>query len=233
MLNLFKGHKPNIIICSPIPFEEVDGEMVMERVTVEWMRCRMNLTPPFNMTYREICIDGLPIDEARCRAAECAVECNTQYIFFHDYDVLLPEDTLHRLVYHLGNHPECDVASGVYCCKMNPPIPLIYKGINKETYWDWTPGDILIDNVTGCPMGCALIRTSVFHKLSKDKPWFKTIPNECSEDIWFLNRMQDEIGSKILIDTSLLCPHIQNRTRVQYNLPEDSLPIRNYLAKDK
>ena len=221
MQNLFNGEHPKIVVCTPMPI--VDGRL--EPVTVEWHRGRQNLIPPFGMNYREIAIDGLPVDEARCMVAQMAIDCGSQFLFFNDYDVILPPNILNKLVYHAAQHPEVGVFSGVYCVKMDPPVPLIYK--HGEIFWDWSLGEILIDGITTCGMGCALIRTSLLKDIDKSKELFKTTPNG-SEDVWFLERARLEQDNKILIDTSFICGHIDNKTGVIYGLPEDCIPMNRY-----
>jgi len=231
MQNLFKGMKPKIVVCSPMPLVDGKLENKLENITVEWHRHRQNLIPPFGKNYREIAIDGYPIDEARCAVAQMAIDCESEFLFFNDYDVLLPENILNKLVFWAGNKPYIDVFSGVYCAKMEPPVPLIYK--SGQVFWDWCIGDILIDDIDGCGMGCCLIRTELFKKLIKsnpDKPLFRTSENG-SEDIYFLRRAKDELNNKILIDTSFICGHIDNNTGKIYGLPEECIPMQKYLNK--
>jgi hypothetical protein len=201
---------------------------------------------PFCWSHKEIAIDGHEIGEARNMAAQAAKDAKAELLCFIDWDVLMPPRALHTLVYHAANNPDVDVFSAVYCVKMDPPAPLIYKRYGGGVFWDWTPGDILCEGIVGCGMGMAVIRMSVFDKLehTNDKPWFRTTQTidadtntqqYSTEDTWFLHRVCEEIGpNRILIDTGILCAHIDNHTGSQYVLPENSIPgkrLKKLLAK--
>lgn len=235
--------KPSIIICSPNRIlTDEDGNKRLEPVSIEHMRSRLNMLPPWNRTWQELCIDGEEIGHARSMASEYAIIKNAEFLFFIDNDVVLLPETLNKLVWLANNYPDYDIFSGVYNTKDSPSYPLIFKGVTEghgEVFWDWTPGDILKDNIVGCGMGCCLIRVSLLHKMRerhKLSPFFSTLPasetgSGCSEDIFFIQRALKEHGSKVMIDTNLLCGHINMKTGVTYWLDEDTLPARNYYAK--
>jgi hypothetical protein len=52
-----------------------------------------------------------------------------------------------------------------------------------------------------------------------------------TDDLWFCKRAMEEADSKILVDTGILCGHIDNETGVVYTLPDDCLPMKRYNAK--
>jgi hypothetical protein len=208
-------------------------------ITPRWHRNRMSLAVPMGHAMVEIYADGMEVGIARCVAVNEARRARLRYLFFLDWDVLPPQDVLYRLVYHLENNPELDVASGMYCLKSVPTYPMLWTNWDGGVSFDWTVGDVL-DNVVGIPMGCCLIRMSVFDRLShdKEKPWFKTIrdnmhvspertvPRECTEDIYFCKRLVEEIGGKIRVDTNCMCGHICHTTGREYHLGTDSLPMK-------
>ena len=205
-------------------------------MTPEWMRIRMNLVCPMGHSLQEIYVDGMEVGQARCFAVNQARRARVKYLFFLDWDVIPPQDVLNYLVYHLENNPEVDVASGMYCGKWLPPYPMFWKDWSGGVCFDWAVTEVQ-EKVVGIPMGCALIRMTVFDRLSHDeeKPWFKTT-NESTpthvkretEDMWFLHRAQEECQAKILIDTTILCGHIDPKTGLVYTLPRDSLPVRRF-----
>ena len=163
-----------------------------------------------------------------------------KYLFFLDYDTIPPADALSRLVYWLENHPEYDIAAGLYCTKSSPPWPLLWREWGNGVSWDFTLGEVLLENVVGVPMGCTVVRVSLFNRLphSQENPWFKTIagtkllgdgamvPESGTEDLWFCQRVEKELHGKILMDTGIVCEHIDNKTGLRYGLPEDCLPKR-------
>ncbi len=186
--------------------------------------------------------DGWEIGEARCKVVAEAKERRVKYLFFLDWDVLIPPTTLVRLVYLAENNPEFDVFSGIYCLKQDPPEVLVWRGEwGNGISWNWTLNDVLTD-VVGVGTGCMLIRMSVFDKLDPSIPYFKTsiehnenpdgsfTRKEMTDDIWFCKRVIEEAKSRIMVDTGILCGHIDNATGVVYTLPDDCLPIRRHDA---
>lgn len=229
----------SIGICTPVPMEPstVSGVMRLSRITPEWHRARGALLSPLGHNIAEIYVDGMEVGVARNMAARRALDDRMKYLFFLDYDTIPSRDALCRLVYHLDNHPEYDVAAGLYCSKSQPPWPLLWREWGNGVSWDFAVGDVLMDRVVGVPMGCTLIRTSVFERLptSQDNPWFKTIhepahtkdgdvPQFATEDLFFCQRLEKELGGKILMDTGILCEHIDHASGIRFTLPSDSLP---------
>lgn len=239
-----------IAICTPIPGinnrNNPEGGRLAP-ITVEWHRSRLEIQLPSNTAAGEIFVDGYPVDEARNEAVRECLESPREpsFLFFWDYDVLIPPRGLIRLLYQMRQHPDCEIVSGVYCMKNEPSEPLIYKEFGDGAFWDWRVGDILIDGIQSIGMGCALINVTLLrrlHRLDPTKPLFKTgacqlgpLPvehNRTSEDLYFCQRAIREAGAKILVDTGLQCGHIDNETGRVYSLPEDSLPMQR-MREDK
>ena len=203
-------------------------------ITPEWQRARTNLAIPMGHANIEIFADGMEVGLARCAAANAARENGLKWLFFIDWDTIIPPDALMKLVYHLENNPDYDVASGMYCLKSVPTFPLLWREWNQGVDFDWTMGDVLYDRVVGIGMGCALIRVSCFDKLPQ--PWFKTVnePVFCggqygrmmmTEDLYFTKALTDR-GGKILVDTSIMADHICHATGRRYHMGDDSLPVK-------
>jgi SAM-dependent methyltransferase len=185
----------------------------------------------------EIYVDGMEVGVARNEAAKKAIESGMKYLMFIDWDTIVPREALCRLVYHLDNHPEYDVAAGLYCSKSDPPWPMLWREWGNGVSWDFTLGEVLTERVVGVPMGCTLIRVSVFERLlsTLENPWFKTVsgtiddgsgpvPEGGTEDLWFCQRLDGELHGKILMDTGILCDHIDHSTGLRHTLPDDCLP---------
>lgn len=231
-----------LAICTPIPTVQGPLGLRLEPITVEFQRARANLACPTNFTYCEIHVDGKEVGEARCMAARYCLDAKPQpeFLFFLDYDVLPFFDALTKLVYRARCYPDYDIFAGVYCCKSSVAEPLIYTEDGHGPYWDWTLGDLLF-NIQGIHMGCTLIRTSLFQRMveaNPDKPLFHTIlekktldpggglkSERGTEDLYFCKRARTEVGAKILVDTSVLCGHINNKTGQIFGLPKDSPPV--------
>ena len=216
-------------------------------LTPEFQRARTSLAIPPGHAPMEIFADGMEVGVARCAAVQCARDAGMKYLFFIDWDTLIPADALLKLTYFLDNNPDYDMAAGMYCMKSIPPFPLIWKDWNVGVYFDFTLGDMLKEGIVGIPMGCTLLRLSLFDKMTHtaENPWFKTVdqPVLCggkwgrmmmTEDLWFTKRYTDEVDTahkKIMVDTSIWCEHICHTTGRRYTLGDDTLPVRRARAK--
>jgi len=234
--------KIGIAICTPMPFiKKSNGNLGLQTLSVEWHRYRMSLGFPTNINFYEIAADGMEVGDARNHCCEKALELGAEFVFFIDSDVLIQHDALKKLLMRARHYPDHDIFSGVYCTK-HPTIaePLLYKKDGQGPFWNWAIGDLVFD-LQSVGMGCTLIRASLFEKLEYDKinnPWFYT-PNDQkitpegfetnrgTEDIFFCRRAREEVGAKIMADTSLLCGHQDLATGVIYGLPEDSQPVQS------
>ena len=210
-----------------------------EMISVEWHRARMQLALPTGFYFCEICADGMEVDEARNYAVKTCLEMNPppEFLFFNDFDTILPYDAVTKLFYRARCFPDHDIFAGVYCSKSSPPEPLIYHEWGQGPYWDWTVGDLLYgDRIVGVHSGLTLIRTSLFEKMTE--PWYKTTHDEKkltssgietrrgTEDLYFAEKSAREANAKILIDTSVLASHIDHKTGIKYGLPTDSPPVQ-------
>jgi len=208
-------------------------------ITPEWQRARAVLQIPMGHAYVDVFADGMEIGVARCAAVNTAIAAGLRYLFLRDWDVIAPQDTLMKLVWHLENNPDYGLASGVYCQKSDPAPPLLWQEWNNGVFYDWTAGEVLKGGICGVPMGCCLLRLSLFDKLpnSRENPWFKTVDEpvrigadwhhaRITEDLWFCKRYAEECQGKILVDTSIQCHHICHHTGRRYRLAEDSLPMK-------
>lgn len=206
---------------------------------MEWVRARRGLLDPVGFNAFEITVDGQEVGEARNAAIREARRQNLRYLFFLDSDVIPQPKTLADLVTVAENNPEFDVFSGVYCSKKEPKgCPWIWRRWLDGITWDWTLGDQITDAI-GIPMGCCLLRLSLFDRLPE--PWFKTVQEfqaaeNCiirydeTEDIHFC-RLCEKAGIRIWVDTRQLCYHFNYETGQQVGLLQDSLPVRRYLAR--
>jgi SAM-dependent methyltransferase len=216
-------------------------------VTPEWQRARAGLVIPPGHAPIEIFADGMEVGVARCSAVECARQNNLKYLFFLDWDNPVPADALLKLTYFLDNNPDYDIASGMYVMKSIPTFILLWKDWNQGVFWDFTLGDTIKEGIVGIPMGCCLLRLSLFDKMANtpENPWFKTVDQPVfvggkwgrmmmTEDLWFTKRYTDEVDKahrKIMVDTSIWLEHICHTTGRRYTLGEDALPLRRAQAK--
>jgi predicted SAM-dependent methyltransferase len=263
-MGLFDNQKVGVAICTPHRKLILDnGEEIVDTITVQWHRARGSLALGTNINNVEFFCDGLEVGVARTRAARRCLEHKPRplYLLFIDDDVLVNPDSFTKLFFHAQTRPDYDVFAGVYCTKGgNPPEPLIYQGNGGGAFWDWTVGDILTTEghgITGIHMGITLIRVSLFQRLldagvctdneEDEKPFFKTVsgvwrtPEGCiqsrrgTEDLFFCHHLLDpKINGKILVDTSVLCGHIDKNTGITWGIPDNSPPVlrAKWLKKD-
>lgn len=234
-----------VAFCTPIPYVNGPSGPRLAPVTTQWHRAVSNLVMPTNFNKVNVQTDGMEVGDARNKAAQLVLDAKPRpkYLLFIDYDVLPMHDAVTKLLYRAQTNPDFDIFAGVYCSKTDTPEPLIYNNWGEGPYWDWAVGDILglnPDNpIVGVHMGMTLIRASLFERLesTEDKPWFLT-QNRAefnstglqfvhgTEDLYFCKRAVEEVGAKILVDTSVLCGHIDNSTGRIYGLPDDSPPVK-------
>jgi len=229
----------SVAICTPIPFEA--GTRRLERVRVEWHRARQSIALPTCFNFQEIVADGMEVGEARSFAVEKVLKQENvpDFLFWLDYDVLPSFDCLTKLFYRAKCFPDYDIFAGVYCSKGSPPEPLVYMEQGAGPYWDWAVGDLLFD-VHGVHSGLTLVRTSLYRRMidrEPDRDVYLTTGKQyvkdgrlCTasgtEDLFFCRRAVDDYGAKILVDTSVLAGHVDNRTGQIFALLHDSPPIR-------
>lgn len=167
----------------------------------------------------------LPIDEARNRTVERALEGKFEYILFRDDDVI--DFYPNTLIELMGRN--VDIIGGVYCVKAMPPDPLIFgfgKNLPKSFggYRDWTKGDVFKVDAIG--MGLTLIRTEIFNHIPK--PWFKTtyqnepddeigkLATSFTEDIYFCLKAKEH-GFDTWVDTGIQAYHQDFKNRRFYH----------------
>jgi len=161
---------------------------------------------------------NMPVDEARTSAVEKALESRCKYILFRDYDVLAPPNAVNVLMAR-----DVDVICAPYLSKQKPPWPLIIK--DTVPTWAWKHNDVVKCDAIG--MGCTLIKTELFERLSQ--PWFSTkhgVPEgkdlnatgkqTFTEDMFFCRKLYEELGIRPYADTSVFCVHVDLKTRERF-----------------
>lgn len=202
-------------------------------VSLAWASAYKSLNPPINYNMQVCQIFNNPVAEARNAIVEAALREEARYVFFLGDDVVVPAHTLRQLIMRMENNPTIGVIGGVYCCKSNPPAPLVFRDNGAGSYWDWKIGEFF--EVTGLGMDCTIIRTELFKILPK--PWFQTKredqfaeginkATEYTEDLWFLKQVSEKTEYKIFCDASIICDHEDVFSGKKYTLPSGTLPTR-------
>lgn len=147
------------------------------------------------------------IYSARDKLAFMAVQEKYDYLLFIDSDMVVPPDSIKRLLSH-----KKDIVCGLYFKRQYNYEPVIYKELKfsllnhptVEPITDYKDGLIEIE---GCGMGLCLIKTEVFKTiLQHDYSCFEPLPH-LGEDFAFCIRARNS-GYKIYCDTTLKCGHV-------------------------
>lgn len=153
------------------------------------------------------------IDASRNLIVEHALEIGYDYILWVDSDMILPKDTLLRLLSH-GK----DIVSGVYSYKLIHGENAVAKRFVKDaedTYTDVPLKEIRESKelmpVDGVGFGCVLTKVDVFKKI--EPPWF-VYDKFLGEDIYFCRKAQEK-GYEIFLDPKVRAGHIGT---VNYNV---------------
>lgn len=141
-----------------------------------------------------------------------ALNHNCTHILFVDDDVLLPKDTLTRLMSH-----DLDMVTGLYVMRAYPHQPIIFHESDENGWVKWEqliPNRDGLIEVTSAGLGCALIKTEVFKKMQENDPlpWVRLGEIKGEEDHWgddigFWKRAR-KIGFKLFCDLDVRCGHI-------------------------
>ena len=176
-------------------------------------------------------VRGYDCATARNRIAQRAIDGNFDYVFMVDNDVVLPKSAAADLLEDpqlvcLGYYAHRDMDNiyrGKTCiCKLKQPdgrdyyhYPLESEYSARELKELTTEGRKKI-RIHGGGMGCAMIRTNVFHQISY--PWFDWVNyadehrGMLSEDLYFCEQLK-AAGIPIYADTRVGCGHVLRRVQ--------------------
>jgi len=181
------------ILCV-VPTEKAPGDPTKMLPVLE------KLLWPGEVEHRLHCIFGMPVADAYNEAAMLALKEGATHLLCIEDDTFAPSDAVTRLLKH-----GVDIV-GAWYPKRQPgprtgtPIYLDPKTHERRTLDD---PDGALREVYTIPMGCTLIRTSVFGKVPY--PWFVTTP-QLTQDSFF-SQVAREAGFTLWCDTSLCCEH--------------------------
>jgi len=175
----------------------------------------------------------MSIDRARNEAAKIALETESDYLLFIDDDVMIPNDTLFRLI-----ESDKDIIAGLVIIRGYPfhNMAFRYDENNKLINYNDLPlavaceeghlkYDIKCDSCRRTPLeklvkvdavgfSCCLIKTDVLRQM--EPPWFITGLNH-TEDIYFcLETQQYDPKPEIWINTDVSCGHLLNPEPVEW-----------------
>jgi hypothetical protein len=136
------------------------------------------------------------VAETRNLCVRAALEAKANWLFFVDSDMVIPADSLRRLMSH-----ERAVVAATYPRKT---LPLAFIG-NRVDGTPFSLEDHGLVEAGRIPAGCLLIKADVFSRLAP--PYFRCGYNEeagaiLGEDFWFSDRVR-ELGLSVWCDMDL------------------------------
>lgn len=161
-------------------------------------------------------VRGYDCPTARNNIAQRALELSADYLLFVDNDVTLPQDALANLL-----ADDVDVVLGYYAHRSKNGEAALKTNVCKRGEINYSmqyTGEELaalrdagtyLERVHGGGMGCALIRTDVFRRISY--PYYKWTDygngKMLSEDLWFCEQCRFS-SIKVYVDTRVQCGHM-------------------------
>ena len=118
---------------------------------------------PMNCVSQIIPILGRSVAEARNIIVHMAKIIGAKYVIFVDEDVIIPPNTLRKLLWDMDNNAHISVCGGIYVGKGEPVQPLVFDAPGMGPSYDWHVGDM--HKCWAIGMGCTVIRVADLAKL--------------------------------------------------------------------
>ena len=175
-------------------------------------------------------VRGYDCATARNKIVRRAIDHGVDYVFMVDNDVVLPEDVLIRMLedprdvrlgYYAHRNEDNLYTGRVNVCKkkdqygkdyFNYPLESEYTAEELKVMYNKGIRKLLIH---GGGMGCALIKTDVFHRTKY--PWYDWVnyangKGMLSEDLYFCENCRKN-NIPIFTDTAASCGHIMRHVQ--------------------
>ncbi len=166
----------------------------------------------------------MSIDRMRNQTAKLALEWEADYLMFIDDDVVIPINSLDRLI-----NCNSDIAAGWTLIRGYPFQNMFYRYVdgNPQAIENFPDSalPIIADQVKVDAVGfsCALIKCELLKKVPQ--PWFVTGPSN-TEDIYFCIKARHFLpDTSIVVDTSIKTSHALG---TEYISPDTKEAYRNY-----
>lgn len=167
-----------------------------------------------SMKKPELCstlfLEGSLIYDARNKIARTAVEIGSDLVMWFDSDMIIPIDTIVRLLDDI-TAKDLDIVSGLYFQRVTPYKPVLFRKLTIEC-GDGNPviydGDLSgIKEVEGIGFGCVLMKTQVLEDVLKHFGTAFSPIGGVGEDLSFCWRAR-ELGYKIHADLDVKLGHV-------------------------
>ena len=167
------------------------------------------------------------LDAARNLLVTYALDVPTEptHIFWMDDDMVMPSDTIGRLMAH-----RLPIVGGLYHQKSPPFRPVAYnrsvmgdRHVEMISLPDDPSGVVEVD---GMGLGCCLVELDVYLRIAEEfGPRWHRVEEGVGEDLVFFEQVR-ALGIPIWLDTDVRCAHIRNQavTTVHYQTYRSAHP---------
>lgn len=179
----------------------------------------------FGVTERQL------IDDARNSLTETFLRTPTEWMFWMDSDMTFPKDTLVKM-FNVAEAKNAKMVTGIYYQRKGMNYPVLWSRgeelqespiktgmgsvkakTNKYVGSFMFPHKDKKEPFTAhaAGFGCVLVHRSVFEMM--ERPWFKFIKGECSEDFYFFVNAH-ELGFDLWVEPTLKLGHLGDAPEV-------------------
>lgn len=152
---------------------------------------------------------GYNVEQVRNLIVHYTLECGYDYLFSVDSDIVLPKDSLTKMIEH-----DKDMVCGIYIQRIPGTHTIEVYGVPEGGGMTHIPYELIegqgLVEVAGCGFGCVLVKRAVMQTIQYPHFVYKSAidhKNTVSEDVYFCMQARDH-GFRIWCDTSILCDHI-------------------------
>ena len=146
---------------------------------------------------------GSDIGGNRDKNVDAARTVEAKWLFTLDDDMMMPEDTILRLMKR-----DKSIVSGLYFGRQPPCWPIAYNRIGDEFHNITSWNEQGLTEVDSVGAGCCLIKMKVFDSIKRPYYTFNEWgEGRISEDTYFCNKAK-AVGIPIYIDASISIGHI-------------------------
>lgn len=201
--------------CATVALTLTRGTVNID-VPLAWMQ----MMPMMNQKLGRIVVKGANLMEGYNTAVAKILEARVdwKYILFLEDDVIPPPHTWPRLVesLELGQY---DGVSALCWTRTYPGHPMIMGQPGSGQYYPQVPrNDGSVQPCEAIPLGCTLIKTSLFRNPLLKRPWFRDdcglegeVGGRTTVDIYLCHQAR-KLGATFAVDTSVQVGHIDGGT---------------------
>lgn len=198
---------------------------VVEPKTLQSMLAMVNYSAKHGINIYDIGItERMLIDDARNLLTETFLKGSTEWLFWMDSDMVFPEDTLVKL-FKVAESKQAKMVTGVYYQRKGLNYPVLFSrgedlesgqktGLNNpRAATNPYVGTFIFPHkdkkepfmAHAAGFGCVLVHRSVLEVM--ERPWFKFIKGQCSEDFYFFVNAQ-RLGYQLWVEPTIDLGHI-------------------------